>query len=64
MEMVKVFEQLFENRQLGAVGANVVDDTENVVIHAPSPDEFPWWIVAVVAGVAIIGTVAFVMFRK
>ena len=69
MEMVEVFEQLFENRQFGAIGANVVDDTEDIVIPyspypPPPPEEFPWLMVAIVAGVAIVGAVAFTMFKK
>ena len=96
-----MFEQLFENRQLGAIGAKVVDDTEDIAIPAygvpppppncdqyyteieclahgcywwgdachgepevPPEEEFPWLIVAIVAGVSIIGAIAFAMFRK
>ena len=62
-----MFERLIENRQFGAIGAGVVDDTEDVVIPvsgAPPPEEFPWLIIAIVAGVAIIGAVAFAMFKK
>ncbi|GAJ06385.1 unnamed protein product [marine sediment metagenome] len=103
-----MFECLFDNRQLGAIGAKVVDDTDDFTIpvgipgyitcyrckpvgndysvpeskvfedttcpdgwfeaqptcNPPPEEEFPWLIVAIVAGVAIVGAVAFAMFKK
>jgi len=96
-----MYEQLIEKlikKDVSTIGANVVDDTEDIVIpvsvvppcesyyielecvahgcywwgdacHSepevpPPPDEFPWLIIAIVAGVSIIGAVAFAMFRK
>jgi len=97
-----MYELLIEKlikKDIGAIGANVIDDTEDIVIPVygapPPPDcdkyyteteclahgcywwgdachgepevppeEFPWLTVAIVAGVAIIGAVAFAMFRK
>jgi len=95
-----MFEYLFENSHLGAIGTNVVDDSRDIaipvsVVPPPPPDcalyltevdclahgcywwgdachsepevppeEIPWLIVAIVAGVSIVGAIVFAMIRK
>lgn len=67
-----MYEQLIERlvkKDVSAIAGDVIDDSEDIVIPVsgvppPPPEEFPWLIVAIVAGVSIIGAVAFAMFKK
>lgn len=66
-----MFECVFEKQGLVGsnigIAGNVVDETRDITIPSTEEEEeeeFPWLIIAIVAGVSIIGVLAFAMLRK